>query len=35
MRHYTDDEKRAAIDLYFDTEMTSRKVVDRLGYPPR
>ena len=35
MRHYTGDEKKAAIDLYFDTEMTSQEVVDKLGYPTR
>jgi transposase-like protein len=33
MRHYTGDEKKAAIELYFDTEMTSQEVVDKLGYP--
>lgn len=35
MRHYSDDEKRIAIGLYFDENLTSQQVVDRLGYPTR
>lgn len=35
MRHYTDDGKRAAIELYFSDDLTSQQVVDRLGYPTR
>ena len=35
MRHYTDDEKRKATGLYFDENLTSQQVVDRLGYPTR
>jgi hypothetical protein len=29
MRHYTEDKKRIAIDLYFDGDLTSQQVVDR------
>jgi hypothetical protein len=29
MRHYTEDKKRAAIDLSFDGDLTSQQVVDR------
>jgi transposase InsO family protein/transposase-like protein len=35
VRHYGDDEKRAAIELYFNDDLTSQQVVDRLGYPTR
>jgi transposase-like protein len=32
VRHYSDDEKRTAIKLYFSDDLTSQQVVDRLGY---
>jgi transposase-like protein len=35
MRRYSDDEKRAAIELYFSDDLTSQQVVDRLDYPTR
>ncbi len=35
MRHFTDEEKRIAVDLYFDTGKTSQQVVDDLAYPTR
>jgi hypothetical protein len=35
MRHYTEDKKRIAIELYFSGDLTSQQVVDRLDYPIR
>lgn len=35
MRRFTDEEKQAAIDLYFREHLTTQGVVDRLGYPTR
>lgn len=35
MRRYTDEEKQAAVELYFREHLTTQGVVDRLGYPTR
>ena len=35
MRRLTDEEKHQAINLHFDQGLTTKEVVDRLGYPTR
>lgn len=35
MRHFTNEEKRIAVELYFQGDLTTQEVVDRLGYPTR
>jgi len=35
MRRFTEEEKRTAVNLYFEENLTSQQVVDRLGYPTR
>jgi transposase-like protein len=35
MRRFTDEEKLRAVDLYFEKNITTKEVVDCLGYPTR
>lgn len=34
MRRFIEEEKRHAIDLYFEKGLTTKETVDRLGIPP-